>query len=47
MQLANLNHVEINYEVGEFQTLTYLNNQFDAIALIYFHFPTAVKSKLS
>ncbi|MEO5945457.1 MAG: hypothetical protein ABIP79_01475, partial [Chitinophagaceae bacterium] len=32
------------YEVTEIQSLTYQNNQFDAIALIYAHFPAATKS---
>lgn len=44
MQLADKNHVEINYEVGEFQTLNYEPGQFDAMALIYAHFPADVKS---
>ncbi|MEO6883410.1 MAG: class I SAM-dependent methyltransferase [Bacteroidia bacterium] len=43
-QLAEKNKVEINYEVGEFQTLSYQANQFDAIALIYAHFPADKKS---
>lgn len=44
MQLANKNGVEIFYEVGEFQSLTYQPNQFDAIGLIYAHFPADKKS---
>jgi 2-polyprenyl-3-methyl-5-hydroxy-6-metoxy-1,4-benzoquinol methylase len=44
IQLANKQHVEINYEVGEFQSLSYNENQFDAIALIYAHFPADTKS---
>ena len=44
IQLAIKNQVELNYEVGEFQSLTYQNNQFDAIALIYAHFPADKKS---
>ena len=44
MQLANKNHVEINYQVGEFQLLNYQPGEFDAIALIYAHFPADVKS---
>lgn len=44
MQLANKHQVEINYEVGEFQSLTYKADQFDAIALIYAHFPADLKS---
>jgi 2-polyprenyl-3-methyl-5-hydroxy-6-metoxy-1,4-benzoquinol methylase len=44
MQLAGKHQVEIDYEVGEFQSLTYPANQFDAIALIYAHFPADKKS---
>jgi 2-polyprenyl-3-methyl-5-hydroxy-6-metoxy-1,4-benzoquinol methylase len=44
LQLAGKHHVEINYEVGEFQALTYSANQFDVIALIYAHFPGDKKS---
>jgi hypothetical protein len=38
-KLANKHDVAINYEVGEFQSIGYQENQFDAIALIYAHFP--------
>ena len=44
IQLADKLHVKINYEVGEFQSMAYEVNQFDAIALIYAHFPTDTKS---
>jgi 2-polyprenyl-3-methyl-5-hydroxy-6-metoxy-1,4-benzoquinol methylase len=44
MQLAAANNVSIDYQVGELQTLNYHNEQFDAIALIYAHFPAAIKS---
>jgi 2-polyprenyl-3-methyl-5-hydroxy-6-metoxy-1,4-benzoquinol methylase len=44
IQLANKHQVEINYEVGEFESLTYNQNEFDAIALIYAHFPGDKKS---
>jgi hypothetical protein len=36
--------VTINYQVGELQTLNYRVNQFDALALIYAHFPASIKS---
>jgi RNA-binding protein YlmH len=42
--LANKHDVAINYEVGEFQSIGYQENQFDAIALIYAHFPADKKS---
>jgi ubiquinone/menaquinone biosynthesis C-methylase UbiE len=38
------NKHDINYEVGEFQSISYQENQFDAIALIYAHFPADKKS---
>lgn len=44
LQLADKHKVEIKYEVGEFQSLRYKANQFDAIALIYAHFPANTKS---
>ncbi len=44
IQLAGKHRVAVNYEVGEFQSLTYQTNQFDAIALIYAHFPADKKS---
>ncbi len=44
-QLAANNKVVINYDVGEFQTLKYKTDQFDAIALIYAHFPAKKKSE--
>src|SRR6478735_5099585 len=43
-QLAKKNNVAIDYQVGEFQTLNYNAEQFDAIALIYAHFPADIKS---
>ena len=44
LQLADKNKVAVLYEVGEFQTLSYNTNQFDAIGLIYAHFPADKKS---
>ena len=46
LQLAVKNNVTIDYLVGELQTLNYQPEQFDAIALIYAHFPAAIKSLL-
>ena len=34
----------IDYQVGEMQTLNFNTEQFDAIALIYAHFPADIKS---
>jgi len=42
--LAEKNNVSINYHLGQLQDLPYLNEQLDAIALIYAHFPADVKS---
>ncbi|MGQ7946033.1 class I SAM-dependent methyltransferase [Flavobacterium sp. WC2509] len=44
LQLAQSNNTTIDYQVGELETMHYEENQFDAIALIYAHFPAAVKS---
>jgi SAM-dependent methyltransferase len=44
LQLAENNNVSIDYQVGELQELDYKTEQFDAIALIYAHFPSAIKS---
>lgn len=43
-KLAKKNNVAIDYKVGELQTLNFENDQFDAIALIYAHFPADIKS---
>ena len=43
-RLAEANKVTIDYQVGELQTLNYKPEQFDAIALIYAHFPANIKS---
>jgi SAM-dependent methyltransferase len=44
LQLAENNNVSIDYQVGELQELDYKAEEFDAIALIYAHFPSAIKS---
>ncbi|WP_333821498.1 class I SAM-dependent methyltransferase [Ohtaekwangia sp.] len=46
LRLAEANQVKIDYQVGELQTLNYTPEQFDAIALIYAHFPADIKSSL-
>ena len=43
-RLAKLFNVEIDYKVGELESLDYQAEQFDAIALIYAHFPPEIKS---
>ncbi|QDW23510.1 class I SAM-dependent methyltransferase [Pedobacter sp. KBS0701] len=44
LQVAENNNVSIDYQLGELQELDYKAEQFDAIALIYAHFPSAIKS---
>jgi len=46
IKLAETNNVPIDYQVGELETLNFQPGQFDAIALIYAHFPAAIKSKI-
>jgi len=46
LQLAESNKVSIDYQVGELTTLNYQNEQFDVIALMYAHFPAAIKSSI-
>lgn len=42
---AEKNKVMIDYQVGGIESLSYMPNQFDAMALIYAHFPAAFKSQ--
>src|SRR5690242_11191247 len=44
MQLASINGISIDYQVGELPKLDYHPEQFDAIALIFAHFPAPIKS---
>ncbi len=44
MKLAEKNNVTIDYKVGKLEELNFKNQQFDAIALIYAHFPANIKS---
>ncbi len=46
LRLAAANKVSIDYRVGELQDLDYKSGQFDALALIYAHFPASIKSFL-
>lgn len=43
-RLAESKNVTIDYKVGELQNLNYKSEQFDAIALIFAHFPADIKS---
>jgi Methyltransferase domain. len=44
LRLAGKNQVSIDYQVGGLQTLGYKEEQFNAIALIYAHFPPDIRS---
>ena len=44
IKLAKKNEVTINYQVGGLEKLNFETEQFDAIALIYAHFPANIKS---
>lgn len=44
--LADKNKVTIDYRVGLLETLGYQADEFDAMALIYAHFPAEIKSQL-
>ncbi len=44
MQLAQKNNVSIDYQVGYLQQLNFKQEEFDAIALIYAHFPPEIRS---
>jgi SAM-dependent methyltransferase len=46
IKLAEINNVVIDYQVGELEALNYQPEQFDAIALIYAHFPAEIKSAI-
>jgi hypothetical protein len=43
-RLAQANDVTIDYQIGGLETLNFNTEQFDAIALIYAHFPANIKS---
>ncbi len=45
LKLAEKNNVSIDYQVGELPDLVYQNQKFDAIALIYAHFPPNLRSE--
>lgn len=44
LKLAEAKEVKIDYQLGELETLDYKPERFDAIALIYAHFPADIKS---
>lgn len=46
MALSEKFNVHLDYQVGELLSLAYQPQEFDALALIYAHFPAAVKEEL-
>ncbi|BDD08136.1 methyltransferase [Fulvitalea axinellae] len=44
MKLAEAEGVNVDYRIGELERLDYAEGNFDAIGLIYAHFPPALKS---
>lgn len=46
LKLAEAKNVSIDYQVGELEILDFQEEQFDAIALIYAHFPAETKSEI-
>lgn len=46
IMLADKNKVELDYRVGKLDVLGFSENTFDALALIYAHFPADMKSEL-
>lgn len=43
VRLADTNNVSIDYQIGQLPELDYIEASFDAVALIYAHFPPAIK----
>ncbi|KOS06767.1 methyltransferase [Flavobacterium akiainvivens] len=44
LQLAEANNVAVDYRIGELSQLGYSEAEFDAVALVYAHFPAEIKS---
>jgi 2-polyprenyl-3-methyl-5-hydroxy-6-metoxy-1,4-benzoquinol methylase len=45
-QLAASKHVQVNYQVADAMEYNFGENQYDAIALIYAHFPAAIRTHI-
>jgi 2-polyprenyl-3-methyl-5-hydroxy-6-metoxy-1,4-benzoquinol methylase len=43
LKLAEASRVSLDYQLGELQALNYLPGQFDAVALVYAHFPADIR----
>lgn len=46
LKLATSKNVELDYQVGDYKTMGFAPESFDAIALIYAHFPAHLKSTI-
>nr|WP_294922721.1 class I SAM-dependent methyltransferase [uncultured Flavobacterium sp.] len=46
IKLAETHNVTIDYQIEELDSLSYQTEQFDALALIYAHFPAGIKSSI-
>jgi len=46
LALARSKSVELDYHVGQFQELEFEKESFDAVGLIYAHFPASIKSQI-
>lgn len=46
LTLADKNGVRINYQVGELHEIDFKVEQFDAVALIFAHFPVSIKEQI-
>lgn len=44
LRLARKHNVKLDYQVGELKSISYLPENFDALALIYSHFPLDMRS---
>jgi 2-polyprenyl-3-methyl-5-hydroxy-6-metoxy-1,4-benzoquinol methylase len=47
LALAKKHNATLDYRVGNLKDLKFVPNQFDAIALIYAHFPAEIKSQIN
>jgi len=46
LKLAEKNNVTINYQIADAAFVEYPENQYDAVALIYAHFPSNIRSSV-
>jgi SAM-dependent methyltransferase len=46
LKLAEKNNVNIHYQIADANVIEYPANQYDAVALIYAHFPSSIRSSI-